>query len=308
VDLHSLVRTFHDEHVTVSKFEVDRITSLRDTVKARLIRNLALHGRPKVQHWISQGSYAMSTMVKSLKTGKPDMDLDIGIVFKYEDLMTGFDTEMKPNLVKRWVADALMQGNLISPPQVRKNCVTVWYESGEQIDIPVYRRTTRYQGDEFFELASSEWIVSDPTGVNDWFRDMVGNLSPEAGGSQQLRRLVRLFKVLGRHQTPKLSGFAITALVVENYKPVEGRDDHSFFLTAQRIVDSLTQTRRIYHPVLIGRRITKTVNDTAVVTYRDRLKTRVSILQPAFTTGVTYERAIRAWAMAFPHPFFRAHF
>ncbi len=307
MNLNFLVRDFHDQHVNVSKFDVDRITKLRDTVKVRLVRNLDLSGRPKVRHWISQGSYAMSTMVKSLKTGKPDMDLDIGVVFKYEDLMTGFDTEMKPGIVKRWVADALMHGNLISPPQVRKNCVTVWYETGEQIDIPVYRKTTRYQGDEFFELASNEWTVSDPLGVNDWFRDMVEKYSPESGGSLQLRRLVRLFKVLGRSQTPRLSGFAITALVVENYKPVYGRDDHSFFLTAQKIIDSLTQTRRVYHPVLLGRRITKTVNDKAVTVYRERLNGKVSMLRAAFVAGVTEERAIRAWAAAFPHPFFRSY-
>lgn len=305
MDLNWLIRGFHDDCVMMSSTDTDRITMLRDTIKERIERRLDQAGRPAIHRWIRQGSHAMHTMIRDLATGKPDMDLDIGVVFRYEDLITRLKTEYPPLVVKRWIAEALDHGNQNESPQIRKNCTTVRYRSGEQIDVPIYRISRLYRGDEYMELASTGWILSDPAGVNDWFTEKC-QLSPETSGSLQLRRIVRLFKALGRSQTPQLSGFAVTALVAKNYVPRDGRDDYSFYLTGQRIMESLTKSAQIEHPVLLGRTITKGVADAAVVTYRNRLRAKLGALGSAFSTGNDEGAAVRAWRQVFyNHNYFR---
>lgn len=304
MDLNWLVRGFHDDVVMMSRVDTERITALRETVQQRTENWLAQADRPEVHQWILQGSHAMNTMIRDLRTGRPDMDLDIGVVFRYEDLITRLQTEYAPGVIKRWIAKGLEHGNLREPPQIRKNCVTVWYRNGEQIDVPVYRISRLYRGDEYLELASQEWVLSDPVGVNTWFTEECKR-SPDCSGTLQLRRLVRLFKALGRSQTPRLSGFAITALVVNNYVPHDCRDDYSFYMTGLRMVESLTATTRVEHPVLLGRMVTKGIGEPAVVRYRNRLRTKLSMLSQAFGQAKDERAAIRAWLHVFNHDYFR---
>ena len=300
MDLNWLVRSFHDEIVMMSSADTERIRLLRDTVIQRIESRLTQARRPTVHQWINQGSYAMNTMIRDLNTGKPDMDLDIGIVFRYEDLITRLQTEYTPIAVKRWIIDGLSHGNQKEPPQIRKNCTTVWYNTGEQIDVPIYRITRLYRGDEHLELASNEWVISDPLGVNEWFTDQCQR-SPETAGSLQVRRIVRLFKALARSQNPPLSGFAITTLVVNNYVPKDGRDDYSFYLTGRRMLEALSRSTFIEHPVLLGRVIDR---GGGVIKYRDRLSSKLTHLSSAFTTN--NERvAVLAWLKVFPHAYFR---
>lgn len=288
----------------MSGVDTARITELREIVKQRIESRFEQARRPRVHQWIRQGSHAMHTMIRDLRTGRPDMDLDIGVVFRYEDLITRMQTEYPPGVIKRWIAEGLLHENLREPPQIRQNCVTVWYGTGEQIDVPVYRISRLYRGDEYLEIASKEWVLSDPVGVNDWFTEECQR-SPETTGSLQLRRLVRLFKALGRSQTPRLSGFAITALVAKHYVPREGRDDYSFYLTGQRMLESLIATTRIEHPVLLGRMVTKGVGDPAVVKYRDRLRLKLSTLSKAFGPVADERAAVCAWLKVFQHAYFR---
>jgi hypothetical protein len=299
MNLHRYLRRFHDEHAMMSKFDLDRIRRLRDTVQDRLVDRLFAAERPAVHRWLPQGSYAMNTMVRNTNNGEPDMDIDVGVVFRYEDLIDRYGSGRPPDVIKRWVSQALQQGNLSRSPRVRRNCVSVWYGGGEQIDLPVYRLTRRYNGDEFLELASESWTLSDPEGVNDWFADNVS-------GAPQLRRLVRLFKVLGRRQVPRLSGFAITSLVVQHYHSVEDRDDLAFYATAKQILAALQRSVRLEHPVLLGRLITKHEDDVAAETFLERLSVKLEILSTAFRPGTNAPSALRAWRHVFQHPFFSA--
>ena len=76
-------------------------------------------------------------------------------------------------MLARWSADAVDDGSFKTDPEIKTNCVRVYYNDGPHVDIPVYRSITDGFGNDKYELASVDWKESDPEGVNRWFREWV---------------------------------------------------------------------------------------------------------------------------------------
>ena len=111
----------------------------RDTNRQRQRDGLRRDGEPAPSGFQSQGSYAHRTMVQ-----QPDKDYDIddGTYFGKDDLKGPRGGDKTARDAKEMVRKALHDDRFNKPPEVRTNCVRVYYSAGYHVDVPVYRKVT----------------------------------------------------------------------------------------------------------------------------------------------------------------------
>lgn len=236
-DCSKLISDFHKNHVRLTSDQQKDMKKKRDANVDRVKSGLDENGKPEIVELITQGGYAMKTMTQPPEGSDWRYDIDQGLVFEEGDAKG-------PRTTRGWVRDALelKATNVKGDPEDKGKCVRIEYSAGYQCDFPVFRRTA--QGDDYFYEAAlnDEWVVSAPQQMNAWFEKAVSDLSPEDSGSYQLRRIVRLMKFFGKtweyaSSSRYPTGLLMTALTVECFKPVLGRDDEAFYKTLKAIGD-----------------------------------------------------------------------
>lgn len=215
------IRDYHDEHVRLTEDQKKKLRDRRDANRGRLRRGLKKNGDPAPTKSVIQGSYAMGTVIQ-----EPDnaYDIDDGVVFKAESLIGPRGAPKAALDARKMVRDAVDDGSFKTDPEIKTNCVRVYYDDGPHVDIPVYRSTTDWIGNDKYELASVDWKESDPEGVNRWFRKWVK--AKAAAGMAHSRELIRLLKAICKNRpsyTTLPSGFVLTVLVQECYQSSDGR-------------------------------------------------------------------------------------
>ena len=302
------VRAYHDQEVTLPKVEQDQMRNRRNSNRTRLRNGLSNANKPAPLEFVKQGSYAMRTMTRDPHN---DYDIDDGVYFAKEDLVGDRGAEMTSLQARHMVRDAVNDGRFKRAPEVRSNCVRVYYEAGYHVDLPVYRRvvTTTVFGEEIhYELAaSSGWKRSDARDVSDWYED---ERATSADGIQ-LRRINRDLKKFARSRlswhNSILSGFGITVLVTERFRHAD-REDRAFHDTMVAIRDRLDWDLQIAHPVTPGDYITSGSDDARARFFRDKLTEAIDNLQPLFDADCTRERALKCWDKVFATTFFSERF
>ncbi|MFC1459535.1 cyclic GMP-AMP synthase DncV-like nucleotidyltransferase [Microvirga arabica] len=309
------VRAYHDNEVRLSQKEQDNMRDRRNANRKRLRDGLAKKEKPSPLEFVKQGSYAMKTMVCDPSN---DYDIDDGVYFKKEDLVGDRGAEMSSLQARQMVRDALDDGSFKTPPEVRNNCVRVYYEAGYHVDVPVYRRvaTKDVWGNVtyHYELgASSGWKRSDARNVTEWFEDERSKSSDKT----QLRRVVREIKKYSKSRDSWggciLSGFGITKLVIEKFAVNSNREDKALYDTMKAIRDRLDYDKSVKHPVTPGETIT---NETSANNYvdpkatflRDKLNDAINNLAPLFDVDCTREKALKCWDKVFSTTFFSARY
>lgn len=303
------VLAFHDDEVTLPQAERTEMRDRRDANRDRLKKGLKDAKKPTPREFVSQGSYAMKTMVQH---PEKDYDIDDGVYFGKEFLVGERGAEMSALQARQMVRDALDDGSFKTPPEVRRNCVRVFYEAGFHVDVPVYRRVTSKDvwGNEtyHYELASSEWKRSDARDVTDWFETENKEQSLDKDNGRQLRRIVRLVKKYARSReswkNQMLSGFGITTLVTECFRGDAVREDRALYETIKAIRDRLNRNLVVAHPVTPSETITNGTNDARARFLRDRLGEAIDALAPLFAYGCTRSQALKCWDKAFATSFF----
>lgn len=298
------VRAYHDQDVTLPKTEQDAMRDRRNSNRTRLRNGLAAAGKPAPLEFVKQGSYAMKTMVRDPDN---DYDIDDGVYFRKEDLVGKRGAEMTSLQARQMVRDAVDDGKFKQAPEVRPNCVRVFYEKGYHVDLPVYRRvvTSTVFGDEIhYELAaSSGWKRSDARDVSDWYEDE----RAESADGVQLRRINRDLKKYARSRYSWrggiLSGFGISVLLTERFRQNE-REDRALYDTMVAIRDRLTWNLQVAHPVTPGDYITSGPDDARARCFRDKLTEAIDTLQPLFEADCTRERALKCWDKVLATTFF----
>ena len=100
------------------------------------------------------------------------------------------------------VQKALDDSRFKKSPEVRTNCVRVYYDKGYHLDVPVYRKvkTTNLSGEEEIdlELAGSDWKESRPSRGDTLVSAENESQSPDTTNGRQLRRQTRLNKAFAR--------------------------------------------------------------------------------------------------------------
>jgi hypothetical protein len=261
-------------------------------------------------HYVkSQGSYAMKTMVQDEDR---DYDIDDGVYFDRDDLVGARGAEMTALEARQMVCNAIDDGSFTTPPEVRKNCVRIYYQAGYHVDLPVYRRTVtkNWRGEEevTYELASSSWKRSDARDVTNWFEAENTNQSPDTGNGRQLRRVTRVGKDFARSRMSWrariLSGFGITKLVIETYRANADREDKAVYDTLKAMRDRLNHSLVINHPCTPGETITQGTDDAKARFLRDKLEEAIGNLDILFDPDCTRTEALKAWDKVFNTDFF----
>ncbi len=303
------VLAHHDEKVTLPQSERTAMRDRRNANRDRLKKGLKDKGKPAPREFKSQGSYAMKTMIRH---PAKDYDIDDGVYFDKEVLVGERGAEMNALQARQMVRDALDDGGFKTPPEIRKNCVRVYYEAGYHVDVPVYRRVTTKDvfGNEtyYHELASSDWKRSDARDVTDWFEKENTNQSPDSGNGRQLRRITRHIKKYTRSRDSWtgqiLSGFGITKLVTECFRGNADRGDEALYDTMKAIRNRLTYNLVVKHPVTPNETITTGDDDARARFLRDKLTEAINNLAPTFEPDCTREKALKCWDKVLNTTFF----
>jgi cyclic GMP-AMP synthase DncV-like protein len=304
---HKHLKAFHDDRVTLTNDEKQKMRDRRSANQKRLANGLEKAKGPKILRHVKQGSYAMHTMVQAEFDAS---DIDDGVVFAKADLVGPKGGEYTPLDAKNMVRDALDDGSFKTPPEVHTNCVRVFYDDGFTVDIPVYRAV----GEEpniTYELASTTWKVADPEGVTNWFNTQVVDKSPDTTNGRQMRRVVKLLKgwTKSRKSWNLPSGFILSKLTDEVYYKdlaLLDRDDQALLQVMEAILRRLQGSLVVRHPVVPGETITKSDKDANMVELRDRLGDAVKTLAVLRRSDCTELDALKALCDLFDTDYFDA--
>lgn len=299
------IRAYHDQQVTLPGPERDAMRRRRNSNRDRLRGGLDKGGKPKPIQFVAQGSYAMKTMVCDPNN---DYDIDDGVYFKKEHLVGPRRAEMTSLQAREMVCNAVgASGGFKHPPEVRNNCVRVNYQAGYHVDLPVYRRvetSTGFSRTFHHELAAgSGWKRSEAKEVARWYESERST----SGDGQQLRRINRILKKYARSRpswrSGILSGFGISVLVIERFRP-NVRVDRALYETMVSIRDRLDFSLVIAHPTTPGDYITNGFDDARARSFRDKLTYAIDSLQPLFWANCTRQQALQCWDKVFATEFF----
>ena len=312
---HKDILAYHNKEVMLPNTEQDEMRDRRDTNRQRLKDGLYRDGETAPSEFQSQGSYAHHTMVQ-----QPDKDYDIddGVYFWKDDLKGPNGGDKAALDAKKMVQKALQDNRFKNPPEVRTNCVRIYYDVGYHVDVPVYRKvkTKNLWNEEetiHYELASSEWRESDPAEVTRWFTRENKCQSPDTTNGRQLRRLTRLNKAFARSREswrPRIAtGFMITTLIVnECYRANVEREDKALYETMVAMRDRLNRNLEIKHPISQGENLTKGSHEGRTKFLRDKLDWAIGELEVLFEAECTHSRALKAWDKVFNTTFFSDRF
>ncbi len=300
-DLSKELIKFHNDHIRLTDNQRKDMKNRRDANLKRIKNGLENLSKPNIVESINQGGYAQKTMVQPPESDKESRyDIDLGVVFDEDDAVGAQTT-------RSWVRNAIANAatNLKNVPESKKKCVRVVYADGYQCDFPVFQRSLN--GFEFvYELSSGNaWDESDPKAMNAWIEEKVSEMSPEESGYYQLRRIIRLGKFYNKthsaHQNRKFpSGLVATALFIEAYGPVEGRDDEAFYETLRNI-----SYRSKDFPVYANDVQVSDDKDTdRIARLIERARKSVEELDDLNNERISQADACKAWKKVFRHSYF----
>lgn len=302
---HADLLAFHARKIALPPSDYDALRAKRDKVRVIIKRRLREMGYLQPIGFRSQGSVAMRTVTRGGHYGS--FDIDDGIYFHRRALTGPLGAEVSPLAARQRILDAAYREHFDDPPVFLKNCVRIFYARGFHIDIPVYRVTTSPFGFQTIELASSSWKPADPAGVTAWFRQANAR-SPGVFGGRQLARLVRYLKtwICSRSawQGYMPSGFALTALAVECYRPFPERDDRALLHLLGALFERLQVQTAISHPVIRGEFIVRPDKDATARSLLWALEQGLPRLAPIIE-GCPRERALALWDGFFNDDFLR---
>lgn len=303
VDCSSEILRFYKGHVRLSKAQVDKLAGYRETNKDRVENGLKNAENPLPVRHINQGSYAMRTINQHPEN---DYDIDVGVVFKKEDLKGPQGADKTALDARKMVCDAVQEKRFKKQPEIRQNCVRVYYDKGHHVDMPIYREFEDKNGETVIELASTDWKASDPEAVTKWFNQAVIDKSPDKTNGRQMRRITRLLKFWckSRGSWNMPSGFIISKLLADGcYAPARDRDDQSLYDTMVRLKSKLAVSLDVYHPIIKDEKISEG-KEAAMQEFKDRLETAIGDLAVLLDEDCTRQTALKVWKKFFNHSYF----
>jgi len=298
-DFSKRVRKFHEDHVRLTSGEQSDMRSRRERNLKRIEDGLAELEKPKVAETINQGGYAQRTMTQPPENDVDSRyDIDLGIVFEQDDAKT-------PRTTRDWVRQAMAckGSGFKNDPATKKKCVRVVYSNGYQCDFPVFRRRWTEVGYRYELSSGDEWVASDPAAINEWIKNKVA-LSPVTDGSYQLRRIIRYGKFYSKTHAHRLrasfpGGLVATAIFIECYVEVDGRDDESIRETLRKI-----SVRSKSAPVYAnGDQVSDAKDKDRIGRLIDQAKASVEELDK-LDGDVGEKEARKGWRKVFVHSFF----
>ena len=291
------IRAYHDERVRLTEDQKKKLRDRRDANRDRLRRGLKKNGDSAPVKSVIQGSYAMGTVIQEPKSA---YDIDDGVVFTAKSLIGPKGASKTALDARKMVRNAVDDGSFKTDPEIKTNCVRVYYNDGPHVDIPVYRSITDGFGNDKYELASVDWKESDPEGVNRWFREWVKTKA--AAGMAHSRELIRLLKAICKNRpsyTTLPSGFVLTVLVQESYQSSDGRLNIELRELIEAIHRRLEDNLAVAHPVVFGEWLIDDDTKHRTEKLRELLGMAVKELAALDRPNCTLSETLKAWKKVF---------
>ena len=300
-DCNKDIRDYHRERVALTATQRQELKDRRDSNRDRLRSGLKKNENPAPKRSVTQGSFAMRTVTQEPNNA---YDIDDGVVFTKESLKGARGGDMSPVNARKMVRDAVHSDSFAKAPEVKTNCVRVYYNDGPHVDIPVYREVTDWLGNTSYELASAEWKKSDPDGVNDWFKSWINR--KKDNGQKHSRELIRLMKIICKNRPSYSlpSGFALTVLIEECYSLAHERLDLDLRDVIKALYDRLSDDLSVRHPVVEGEWLIDGDSEHKTRNLRDLLETAVDDLSVLDLPNCTRSKALKAWKKVLYTDFF----
>ena len=204
------------------------------------------------------------------------------------------------------VCNAVDDGSFKTDPEIKTNCVRVYYDDGPHVDIPVYRSTTDWSGNDKYELASVDWKESNPEGVNSWFREWI--MAKKADGMARSRELIRLLKAICKeppllHHPPQRlrthRGWSRNATGV-----LMGTSTSNCGSWIEAIHRRLGDNLTVAHPVVSGEWLIDDDTKHRTTKLRELLGMAVEELAALDRPNCTRSETLKAWRKVFCTDFF----
>lgn len=195
-----------DTNLNISKKKKKGLKNSKETLRTR-IRKYFKDNHPEYKpEFYIQGSYKMGT---TILTKDDECDLDDGIYFKREIGVTG-------TTLQTWVKNAV-DGATSTPPEHRKKCVRVIYQSDYHIDYPIYY-FPKGSDHPLLAVKNEDLQESDPKEVVKWYKS-------QKDDNGQFHRITKYLKAWGDYKRYKMpSGLAMSILAANNMQ-FNDRDD-----------------------------------------------------------------------------------
>lgn len=238
-----------------------------------------------------QGSVGMSTTIQNPKN---EFDIDVSLVFDYENIP-------EDNYeAKKVILESLKYNNVpfSKPPEIKKNCVTIYYADGYHVDFAVYRRK-QLNSKYYYEHCGESWSERDPRGIQKWFSDEVCN-------KKFLREHVRLVKMYcqkNKNQIEFPGGLILSVLLSESYVESESFEE-SFYLTlesmSRRILDKHYE---VLNPTNSQNLIRDDEDIKKICNFEITLSESLKKLSSPFEKSFTNQSRLKMWHDFFKHDY-----
>jgi len=308
-DYSKKIDEFWYEKVRLNDAFKDKLYKHRKSNRDRLISRLPVsipHLTIYDNSFKPQGSMAMQTIIQT-RFDEEEYDIDDGLVLQKSELVNATGSELLVGELRDIVLKSLEDSRFKRRPELKSNCVRVFYAEGDEekhhVDFPIYRSFSNSDG-EIRELANDTgWVISDPTQVNSWFENEVVERNKKVDGrGSQMRKLVQLLKRFcrSRREWDMPNGMKLTMLVSENQPSFSDRIDIAFRNLLVNLKDRLEKTKvinNLAHPERTP--ITKTINDYNVCELLNKLTDGISKLNILDDSKCQSEDAKKAWDWIF---------
>ncbi len=277
------IEAFRDQKVRLPEEFKKKLLEHRKSNRNRLIVRLPgrIEGlRISESSFKPQGSVAVNLIIQT-KFKLEEYDIDDGLVLWRDDLVDEDGNELSADEVREHVRQALKDKRFAKQPRLFTNAVRVYYKESDEekhhVDFPVYRKYFDANDDLVRELASEgEWIVSDPTQVNDWYLGEVQERNAsESGRGTQMRHDTQLLKRFcrSRYNWDMPNGMKLTMLVAECQPVYNERIDIAFRNLLEALDDRLRVGKIICNLAHPDRPpITKTNSDSNVEDFHEAVQ------------------------------------
>jgi hypothetical protein len=300
-DYNTQIIKYHEIKVNLPNEIKEKLRRHRKANQDRLINNIREGITINQGSFIKQGSYAMKTIIQEKNNA---YDIDDGVVFIREELTDPNGSEMNARQIKEIVRDALFDEKFNKKPEIKLNCVRLFYAEGHHVDIPAYRKFSTQNGEEIQEIASDSWRESYPQQINIWFDELIKKIEKaNTSSGDQFRMIIRLLKRFSksRDNWNMPSGLKLTMLAAECYKYYKRCDEAFYYL-----VDSIGQ-RFSYSIEILNladenypkEKLTLTSEDKDVLFLKDKIREAIENLKVLFMPNCSMEQARNAWDWVF---------
>lgn len=247
VNNHSAFINFDNNKLKLTSKRLEDLKGSRKSLRKK-IRSYIENEKPNEisPKFGDQGSIPMETAVNPIPviidedTTLLPFDLDDGVYFIVPN---EYEERKSINTYHSWIVNAV-DGHTNTTPIDKTTCVRVIFADGHNIDLPIYFMVEG--GIPEIAHKSRGWIKSDPLAFAQWFNE-------KADDDPQLRRIVRYlkawrnFREVNNNSLKLPSGFELTILAAENFKPNE-RDDVALRDTANAIYGTLQDSFECWRP------------------------------------------------------------